>query len=157
MSIIDTRLTQYSKDQLLPIIRDIEIVGMREDYKRKRNWCIIIDQTTGQIKTGYYGRYYYRPDEQSPACDRSYHPVFRAELAIKDMYRGQSSFQIDFNTPHDDQTIQFGATGVHMLLSAIAEQKIDVVAGRFVLNFVLEKKGENVYAEPYFGEIKDLI
>ncbi|AAQ17976.1 hypothetical protein Aeh1ORF307c [Aeromonas phage Aeh1] len=157
MSIIDLRLSDLTKDQVLPIVRDIEIVGMREDYNRKRNWCIIIDKTTGQIKTGYYGRYYYRPDEQAPSCERSYHPVFRAELSVGELYRGQSSFQLTFHTPHNDQQIEIGATGVCMLLKAIAEGKVDVVAGRFVLNFVLEKKGENVYAEPYFGEIKDLI
>lgn len=157
MSTAEVRLSDLTKNQLLPIIRDLEVIGMREDYTRKRNWCIMIDKTNGQVQTGYYGCHYYRPDESAPHQERSYHPVFRAELSVGSLYRGQSSFQLSFETPHQVQNIELGSTGVVMLLKAVAEGKINVVAGRFVFNFVLEKKGENVYAEPYFGEVKDLI
>ncbi|ADM79947.1 hypothetical protein phiAS5_ORF0104 [Aeromonas phage phiAS5] len=126
----------------------IKVLGYRSDYKKKRNWAIMIAHN-GQLMTGYYGWLKYRP----AATDRSAHYVFKTVVTVADVYRGQSGFQIGLKTASGFE-IETGATGTLEIMKRLADQTlVGNASGEFELTFTVEKKGENAYIEPYFGDI----
>lgn len=125
----------------------VQIVALRKDHK-KRKWCPRIDVSTGIARTGYHPESY---DGQE-----SGHFVFNAELKIQGHGRGQSAYYMYLEDMHGN-TYQFGATGVDMLMKMFANGQIELTSnGFFNINFLLEKKGANVYAEPVL-DIKEHI
>lgn len=125
----------------------IQVVAVRKDHK-KRKWCPRTD-FAGMIRTGYHPESY--SDQESG------HFVYRADMKIQGHGRGQSAYYMYLELPHG-QTIQFGATGVDMLMKMFANGHVNLKGnGYFEIAFVVEKKGANVYAEPVYVNPNDHI
>lgn len=129
----------------------IQIVGLREDYKRKRAWAAVVTEN-GELMTGYYGWSQYKPEKD----ERPAHYVFKAIIKVHELYRGQSGFQIGLMTT-DGYEIETGATGTLEIMKRLAKGELKGNQdGEIELTFVIEKKGENVYVEPYFGKVETI-
>lgn len=84
-----------------------------------------------------------------------YTPVFEAAMKFTGYSRGRSSVTMDFLHEETGSNLSFGPSGIDAFINAIADGLIkpNVEEGLFPLRFILVKQGENVYMEPYFGEV----
>lgn len=128
----------------------IEIIGLRADYK-KRKWCPEI--ADGIPQCGYYSNSYQGQEGG--------HFIYRARVTLDHTARGQSAYymvaKLTGIAPTVDRwgrqvhpTLFIGATGVETLMRNMIDNKVQIHGnGSFDFVFTLEKKGANVYAEPF--------
>lgn len=79
-----------------------------------------------------------------------YGPVFRAKLTFVGHSRGRSSVTMNFKDEKGFEVI-IGPAGIDMFIKAVSEGKVQIDAdGRFLMQMIFTKKGQNVYAEPFY-------